>query len=318
MSQRKQIIRLDASAVGRSSCLLCLYNTVVLGHSSKYIPNDIHYGSCFHAFKETLAKTKNDTLAIQAAIKLWNGQENLIIKPDKKYLDAHHLVQTCIKYLAKFGTARELDNFETLDLSGSPLVEQKFGIPYYVDDEVEVLLMGTIDDIGKFKNNGCYAFGDEKTTASWSKEKYLSSYELSHQLLFYRFAIEWFSDNYPDSVFRRITKDKLGAFINGVFVGANKDTEFHRSDIIYFNQGQLNEFRRELDALIARLIIHVKNGKRPNRQGLLNGACNSHKFPCNYISACKMAREEDYEAVLNKNFSKREYNPLNFGGGQSK
>jgi hypothetical protein len=317
MSQRKLIIRLNASAVGKSSCLLCLYNTVVLGHTSKYIPNDIHYGSCFHAFKETLVKMKNDTLAIQAAVKLWNGQENLIIKPDKKYLDGHHLVQTCIKYLARFGVSRELDNFETLDLSGSPLVEQKFGIPYYVDDEVEVLLMGTIDEIGKFKNNGCYAFGDEKTTASWDKRKYLASYELSSQLLFYYNALRWFGDHYPDSIFAKITNDKLGAFINGVFVGANKDTEFQRSDVIFFNQGQLVEFRRELDKLIARLLVHVKSGKRPDRQGLLNGACNSHKFPCNYIAACKMAREEDYEAVLAKNFVQREYNPLNFGGGQA-
>jgi hypothetical protein len=66
------------------------------------------------------------------------------------------------------------------------------------------------------------------------------------------------------------------------------------------------------------LLGAIRSGVRPHRQGLLNGACNNGKFPCNYIGACKMNNEEDYESILDKQFTRREYNPLNFGGGQTK
>ena len=48
----KQLILLDASALGEAGCILRIFNNVIMGYSARYNNNDIEFGSAFHKFRK--------------------------------------------------------------------------------------------------------------------------------------------------------------------------------------------------------------------------------------------------------------------------
>ena len=145
----KILLRVDASAVKESSCSRRFFWNVVSGYREKLNTNDVEFGSAFHEFIKVMKLNGgNYAEAIMAAVERFNVP--MEIKKDKQYLTAQYLQRLCIRYWDEYV---KQDSFETLTGSdGKALVEEKFSFPYYADDQVEVALCGTIDDLCKHKH----------------------------------------------------------------------------------------------------------------------------------------------------------------------
>lgn len=303
----KQIIKLNASALKESACSRRLYLTVVEGYKEQLNFNDIEYGSAFHEFVKVMRQQpERYDLAVAAAQKRYSVP--MRFKDNKSYMNETHLLNTCMSFWQQWVAK---DSYTTVVHSGKPLVELQFCIPYYADDEVEVQLCGTIDDICKHQH-GTYAFRDYKTTSVYKTDEYLASYELSPQLMFYRLAIDYYSRAYPASVFAEINKyENIACFIDAIFLrGAKAPPEFKRSRVFVFSKHQLDEFERQLRVAVLELVKLVKAKVMPDRQGMINNACQTPYGTCKFANACRQLDETAFRHVLNNHFKQETYDPL--------
>lgn len=304
----KLILRIDASAIKESACTLRFYRTIVEGYREKLPTNDMLFGSAFHEFIAEMERTGgNYGAAIQAAKKVFALPCE--IKRNKKYLTETFLLKLCMRYWDEYLVNNDYQTVKSED--GKPLVELKFAWPYYVDENVEVLLCGTIDRIAK--NNKIYALADYKTTAVFDKDSYLRSYWLNPQLMFYRLILRYYAEAYPDSIFAKINQSNFVVFIDGIFMaGAEKDPEFIRSDVMEFPDTQMAEFERLLEQKVKKLVTHVASGVIPEREGMLNGACETKYGACLFSVACRQSDEIAAQHMLRRNFIQKPYDPLSF------
>lgn len=306
----KLILRIDASALKESSCLRRFYWNCVSGYRSRLNTNDVEFGSAFHEFVKVMKENPDRyDMATKAAIDRYSVP--MTMKAQKAYMTNTYLTQVCMSFWQKWV---EQDLFETVkDESGKPIVEAKFSYPYYADNDVEVLLCGTIDDICKHRH-GTYAIRDYKTTSSGKKDEYLAGYNLSPQLLFYRLVLGYYARTYPDSLFAKLAQQDVACFIDAIFLqGAAKPAEFKRSEVFVFKKAQLDEFETLVQSRILDLVKWVKANVLPSREGMLNGACQTVYGPCKYFAACIQSDDVGRQHVLNKYFIQQEYNPLKFG-----
>ena len=311
----KLIVMLDASATKESSCSLRLFNTVIGGYTGKVQSNDIEFGSAFHKFKARFKMEGKDGFAtgIREAQHYFNTTP-MYVKPQKKYLDSAFLVNACIGYVTKY----ENDSFKVVSEDGKPFIELPFCFPIYVDDLVEILACGTIDEIGKFQN-GIYSIEDLKTTSMWNVDEYLESYRLSPQLYFYRWTIRQYALAKPNSLMATIDQSEVGCHISGVFFkGKDKEIEYRRGDVMLFKEKEIKEFEILLNRTIVKLVemAHdwIKDGTLPLREGMLNGACSTVYGPCKFACACGTTDETTRDIVMQQSFIQRFYDPLSFGG----
>lgn len=303
----KQIIRVDASALKESSCMLRLYRTVVQGYRAPISTNDMEYGSAFHQFVATMKQTGEMGLAIQAAQKRFDVP--MEIKYEKKYLDANHLIETCMLFWETFASR---DEFVTLTHDGKPMVEVKFSWPFYKDDDVEVHICGTADDICKHKR-GTYAIRDYKTTSVGKVQQYMHGYKLSPQLLTYRLILRYYARAYPTSIFATIENSGCCVFIDGIFLrGKDKDPEFVRSEVEPIAEDKLTEYEELLHKTIRELVALIKSPSNLRRDGLLNGACHTIYGHCKFFNACAAPDDIARDHVLRRNFITKPYDPLSF------
>jgi len=310
-TETKLVVQLDASGLKHTDCFLKFYRKIVCGYRGKDLDAGMEYGSAYHKFRETLAITHDPDTAVKVAQTYFlekSVDKNFSYKKGKEWLNVAHLTVTCKAYLDKFGTGPSYGDFNPLVVDGKPLVEQTFALPFYNDDKIDVLLCGTIDEIGKLEN-GCYAICDDKTTSSWNRESYLNEHRMKVQLRFYVFAIHQLGKLYPDSIFAEMAQQRIGSAINGVFLSASKQTEFKRSDFFFYKQ----EDMEEMDEFLKNLCIILSCNLVPTiRQGIYNDAC-SGKFatPCDFIGVCQ-APAEVRQQMLDNSFVKSEYSPLSF------
>lgn len=315
---KKLIVMLNASAIKISGCSLNLFNTIIEGYTTKLQANDVEFGSAFHRFKAAFKKWGREGFAkgLQEAQEYFNATP-MYVKSNKKYLDCKFLLQACLGYAETY----EKDSFELLKLeNGEPLIELPFCFPIHVDELCEILIVGTMDEIGKF-NNGIYSIEDVKTTSVWNVDEYLNSYRLSPQLYFYRWAIRQYAKAQPDGFFAKMEQDVIGCHINGVFFkGKDKPIEYKRSDVMIFKEAELLEFELMLVDKIKQLIeiIHswLTTGNKPPREGMLNGSCTTIFGPCKFSNACAATDKETRDIILEQSFIKRFYNPLALGANQ--
>lgn len=333
---KKHIIVLDASAFKESSCNLRLFNNVVLGYGYKCVDNVIEWGSAFHKFRAIFKEKGMEGFAegFHAASAYFDSKE-MMIKFDKKYLDTDFLNRACLQYATKYQKDKFIPVRVNTDIlppdmmsnlpegmSTIPLLEQwcQFSFPYYVDDIMEILFAGTIDDISRV-SNGLYCIVDCKTSGVRKDfiDSYFRSYKLSPQLRFYRWALDRYAKMYPQSVFGEINKYEVGCVIDGIFY-AGRDTEIimQRSDIILFSDTSMKKFEVLLKHKVGELIDDVHKWHDdptyvPPMQGILNGSCQTVFGPCKYANACATNDNETYQMILDQQFIRKHYNPLNHG-----
>lgn len=284
-----------------------LYWIVIDGYKEKLNNNDVEFGSAFHEFVKVMKLNPGRyDLAIKAAIDRFSVPMN--VKSNKTYLTMNYLQNLCITFWEQY-VAKDL--FETLKADdGTPLVEMKFSFPFYQDDDVEVLLEGTIDDLCKHKH-GTHALRDYKTSSVTDEDAYLSGYALSPQLMFYYLVTSYYSRAYPDSVFARIHEKGLSCFIDGIFLhGKSSPPSFKRSEVFSFPSQQMAEFERLVHRQVKALVAAVKENKLPDREGMLNGACQTVYGKCKFFNACRQVDDISTQHVLNRNYIQTPHEPL--------
>jgi hypothetical protein len=305
----KYIIRLDASALKESSCLLRLINISVLGIKETLTYNDTQYGSAFHTFISELHKTGGNFAEAQLKAVEMNERPSTT-RGVKSHLSSAHLVKTCIDFTKHF---QENDQFEILSLDGKPLVEERFEISYYEDSTFAVYLCGTIDAIGKFRG-GVYAIRDYKTKGLWANKlangddrwikaeisKYFQQYSMSIQLRFYLYCIKLIGSMQSDTPLGKLFNDNIfGLFIEGIFTSSKEPTRFAKSDVFILKQEDLDEFKNVLDDLIERFIKRIHLGDFDTRDGIISGSCFENKYACKYLASCNAPTPITRKMVLN-------------------
>lgn len=281
--------------------------------------NDTQYGTAVHKFIAQMYLTGGNMMEAYKAAKK-DFQKPSEMRDKKAYLTEAHFTKTCFDYWQNY---LQKDDFELLidPSTNLPTVEITFEIKIYEDESFIVYLCGTIDKLGKFKN-GCYALGDYKTTSSWDTNGYFTQYELSTQLLTYKYAIKKMGDMYPDSIFGHINKFPVGAFIDGIFLKSSKETTFKRSEVFFIDKkhadGLLEEYEKNLMRRTLELLYALERGIH-HKTGLLNGACaNGYGTSspmgalCKFFQVCACKDEIARTHVLRNNFVQKEYHPLKF------
>lgn len=313
----KITIMIDASALRHAGCIRKLYWTVVDGYRAKVNNNDIEFGSAFHIFRSYYRRLGMEGIApgIQEAQKYFRDTPMNVVS-SKKYLTLAYLGAVCVAYTQKYPV--EGNDFEIVSVDDNLAIEVPFTIPYFVDDKVEVLLSGTIDELCK-KRNGIYCVCDAKTTSAYDPDDYFAPYMLSHQFLFYCYVIYQYAHNYPNSIYAEMVKHQtLGYFVDGVFLKGGGDVTFRRSDVHIFSQDLLADFSILLNDKVMRLVEEVhKQPRRVLPEGIITQTCQSYGKLCPFFAACNACDERGAESVLQFTFKKEFYNPQLWGGKYS-
>jgi len=324
----KTIIKLDASALIQSACMLRLKRIIIDGYTDKLPYNDLMYGKAFHKFVALMAMDENkfgDN--IHEALKVLS--EPMQIRDRKGHLNQEHLIKTCTDFWIWY---KDKVQSSILVINGKAAVEIDFAIPYYEDDNFIVLLVGTIDKIEKI-SSGIFIIGDYKTHSLWSSatkngstsyrdneiKEFFKKFELSTQLHFYLFCLLLeLRKNHGSPLAQLIGTSPIGVCIDGVFLNSKEPTIFKRSDIWIPKEDRIREFRLLLDDKIKTFIDAQKASSVQGshrtfiKEGLINGACNDGKFQCRFYNACAAQDDIAEQMVLQYDFIKREYDPLQF------
>lgn len=265
--------------------------------------------AAFHVFVAEMNKTGG---AYAPSMKLaleYFRQAKYVMKKSKEWMTAQHLTKCCMDYWEHYNGTKK-DEWQTVRQADQSLLELKFSTPFFSNEQVEILLCGTIDDICK-RYNGCYAVRDYKTTSVWDKDNYLAHYSLDPQLIFYVYNLYEYAKLYPDSVFAQVcSKGRVAAFIDGIFLKSEEIT-FQRSEMFFFTERQLTEFRAMLLDLVVPKILRVVSTTPLMKEGIVNGTCHNVFGACKYASACNAPDEIAAGHILRNNFLQKQYDPLN-------
>jgi len=336
----KQTIKINASSLILSRCVLQWHRVIVQGYKSKVEGASLRYGVAAHEFIDSMMKSKGRMdIAYVNALKEFDKP-----KIDKAPFlsDRNHFIGLCnslwVSYILKD------KSFEILEIKSKcwwcggqrwngenaltsqeacshcqgtgtrlqPATEVTFSIPYYEDEHFIILLEGTIDKIGKIVG-GCYALGDWKFTSSYKVDEYLSEYETAAPIRFYAFALKLMHRMFPDSVLGQIGKTNIGMFIDGVFLKSKvMECTWQRSDVFQFTDADFDEFKVLLDAAIQKLLTAIRNNTWQQKEGFLNGNCNNaNKYgKCSFYFPCKVNNPQISQMMLARDFVQREYDPL--------
>ena len=302
-----KIIRIDASSLKNSACFLKFWRTCVEGYRSKQVNISAEFGSAVHIFIKEFTEGKSFDISFAMAAKYFIERSKdpfFKIPKGKEYLTVGHLELVCQKY------SRETFRFSPIIHKGEVLVEKNFEIPFYETEHVSIRLTGTIDILGQIQN-GCYCIGDYKTTSSWQQDVYLQEFESSLQLPFYLLAIQTMAQKYPESIFADMTQKPIGCFIYGIFLHKEKIAEFKQSDVWFFEEWRISQLRDKVMKLAMDIAYLIEKEQEPLPDGLTTETCSGkYGHACEFLGAC--LRPKASALVLQNNFVKHDYNPLNF------
>ena len=312
-------INIDSTSLGSSGCILNFKRTTFgelvdskldpLGAYKSTSSSSMIYGVAVHKFIDTMYKTGgNFPIARDEALKCFHVKKTPPSERSSWLADHKHLISTCYNTWNEY--VEKESSYDVLMLGDKPATEITFRIPFFEDEYVKIYLCGTIDTIGKFKN-GCFAIRDWKTTSSYNKEDYMSSYRLSRQLRIYTLACKLEAASHPDSVLGRIGNTKMGAFIDGIFLKAKaNDTEYMRGEVYQFSDDDLNATKLMIINFCQDLSLHVKHNHWP-KQGILNGSCVGLYGRCRFWNVCA-SNDAVGNMLLARDFTRKYYDPLNF------
>lgn len=313
-SPTRKTILIDASALRESSCILRTYRKIIQGYKLATPSSDIVFGSAFHTFRSTYEETGDEIQSTIEAVKYFTTSPKWV-KSTKGHLNLQYLNSVCTGWNNHYTLmGDEYDIVKTKD--GKPLVELRIAYPYFVTPEgdIEVLLCGTIDRIVRSRTMGYYAISDYKTTSIWDVQKYFSTYELSTQLMFYKLLLSLYAKLFPTSIIAEVCSGhNVGAFIDGVFLGAGKSTKYERSKVFWYSKERMEEFQRGVDVAIWKIIDYARAPEKLFREGMINGSCEKVYGMCDFYESCICDNVQDRDLILNEQFIRDPYNPMTFG-----
>ncbi len=326
-TNNKLTIFLDASALKNSACRRKLFYDTVLGYKEHLPGNDTVFGTAFHKFRALWRETGDETMAIKEALKCYEETPKHL-KDNKSFLTRAFLHDVCSQYYELYIK----DDFEVFrePKNNVALIEPvtRFAIPYHSCDEFDIIIAGTMDELGKFRLTQHFGICDVKTSGAWRLKDFMHAYKMSPQLLMYRWCVWQYAKHYPGSIWDEINKTPVACFIDGVFYKAGTkaegpSVEFLRKDMwkgvsyIYFKQEQIEEFDRMLAEKVKEFIEmverYIKHKTTPDREGIMADVCVWKFGACKYFDACSAPDQEASDAYLENTFKKSLYNPLTFG-----
>ena len=343
MNKEKPHFRVDSSILKDTGCFRKYYLKGYLGYSSDRTEQSLAFGSAAHVFIEQylLERSKRGGGPLEeieiakctgAALKYYT-ESNYLPDYNKKYQDLSYLNKVCMEFDNTYSNSEPWKSEMTLvesPVTGLPFVEKNFSLPYYESEYCKISLTGTMDTLYKLRGKGIYIVNDWKTTTARDEQEFYRSFELSHQLLTYYFALSLFADSkelnpelstlYKDVVY----ETGVGFTISPIFMkGATVPPRLERSPIMFFDKEDLEEYKIGLDIFCGKIDYYCVQKKAleeivefplPFREGLHNGACvGAYGKLCSYFGACKSnLKGRDLQYYLDNHFTKRGYNPLLF------
>lgn len=329
--KKKKVIRIDASSLKESACGRKLF-LISKGYTGDKLPVDIVYGSAFHKVVETYDLTKGDeTISVKAGQDyLGNALDSgqILIPEKKKHLNLGHLFFSSNKYFIEAKTNPIFTDNKPLVIADEVMVEKKFSIKVYEDDDYIVLGQGTIDKVAEMLKGNTIALADWKTTSMFDADEYFQQYIMSCQLRFYIWAMKRMASRFPDRQFaKRLEGVRIIAFVNGAFLKSPLGVDFKRSKIFNYGPGDMISFEEmfmeEVLKLVASHRKYDSNKQYPPAQGIINQSCQGHYgYPCKYHKVCSSMVGLDgntdsdrlFESLLQTSMKRIEYRPLTFGG----
>lgn len=306
--QTKTIVRLSSTGLSSSNCIRKFHYTVIDGYKQ---PDNYKavYGVAIHKFIDMMYKTGDQVQALMAARKAFNIPK-LSDGKSPHMMEEKHMISVCFLIWSEY--IEQDKTFEVLSIDGKPTTEQKFSIKIYEDELCVILMEGTIDTVGKFVQ-GCYAIRDFKTTSFWDASKFMQAYELSCQLRFYRLACKIMSEREPESVMGKIGSQRMGSFIDAIFVAPNcNETKVVRGEVFQYNEQEVEEFRKTIDDYCLEIAKAIRTGYLP-KQGITNKTCQTLYGFCPFWNVCRVD-DRVAQVLLNRDFTKVPFTPLNYGG----
>jgi len=305
----KRVIQLNSSALRRSACKRRLAYTLA-GYREIAVGNDIVFGTCFHEFVARYrvnGADLNDAITVGWAAR--DREPHVYTKLRREYLnDINFFKQVCLLWTI------ERSDWTTMCVGGEHLVEMTWAIPFYEGEFVEIVLVGTIDDVCTHNHNeGVMAIRDYKTTSVKTPDEYFDKYRMSLQLMFYYFGMNRSCElNSKSSLAQQwLRAPARGAFIEGVFIDSKPmATRISTSQLFEFSAERLHEFELQLRE-VCRSLDHPEDHEFP-REGLVNAACESEGYgrKCAFFDACCANSRENHDAIMRSSFSKETYSPL--------
>ncbi len=325
----KPTFYINSSALSlKSTCDLRLRYTICDG----YVPRgrdigdftDVHFGTCWHLYRQVLAASKGDwSLAMVKALSCWEAKEKQLImrSKTKAYVTKDFLAQTILNFQNRYMHIADneswwdkVDGFSYFKFeNGIPFTEQKIQFPYYVGEDFDLILVGTLDALGFIGDS--FILLDDKTTSSWDVEEFFEKYRSSNQMMLYTWMVRQLSNMYPESQLGKIFSQypNFGTAIYGIFHSA-KEVNFKRSPIMFYNERQLASFEavlaEKLQDVIRICSEFIMYPKLRNKTGFVNGMCKAYKNECPYVNACCADTEDDEESMLYAQFEVKPYNPV--------
>ena len=305
----KLIFKLSSTALGYASCSKRLTLHTVQGYREPLMPARVVYGIAVHKFIDSMYKSGGNAGLSASRAKKAFELPKVDVAQSPWLSESKHMMTTCLNVWTDF--IQEDSTFEVLQVGGVPLTEQTFEIPFYEDESIIVYLAGTLDKIGQFKG-GCFAIGDWKTTSSWDNKGYFTQFEMSRQLRFYMLAIKLAGEQAPDSVLGKMASQKMGVFIDGIFLKQNpNEGSVTRSAVWQYTLKELEDYEYDLRELCNDLSYRVRHGILMHKYGLVNGSCEGRWGRCAFWNVCK-SNEEVGNLLLKRDFNVVPWNPSDY------
>lgn len=297
----KYIFRIDPSVYKEMDCLRYIFYKLVQGYSLGSVTKNpiLEYGTAGHKFLQARFDGKSFEEQLAAAHTHF-GQPDIIV-PENEWRNIGHLTNTLVNYDLHEKTY------------GTPLTgvatEMRFMYPFYRTDKVEVLICGTVDLRAIDRQQGPVIV-DHKFTSAWNKDEYFREYDLSVQLMIYK----WICDKLFDLDY--------GCMINGIFISKTKPASFQRSDVFRYSpyqiQGCMNhlmgkvvEIVRGFEVLLANPAIDLDTVFPPNYCACVK-RYGEKASPCIYTMVCKQPTSEEMNNAAKAMFEQKRYDPMLF------
>lgn len=294
----KQVFYIDASSLRNLKCPERFLNTTYYGlripGRKAYKPT---FGIAYHKYKADRLSGADHFTALGSALRFYKDTSD---PPATGAWTMNKLEETCSvdeRYQETYTVYK--------DAQGKALVEQKFSLPLYSDDDLEIYLSGTIDFLAERGGQAC--FGDHKVTESWKVEEFLGKYMMDHQMMVYHKVLDYLATTYPNTfgIFQGCP-----FFIRMIQVAAGKTTEIFTSELLPVCEAKVEKVDGMLE-YAAELIVNEFH-KNPVGSMRYNFAECSTYGMCPFHILCNSSNEEERTWEMNNNYVKKAYDPLQF------
>jgi hypothetical protein len=267
------------------------------------------FGTAFHLFAEHFHKRDLPLKeCIDHAVDYYSKHLDGVTFPEDEFRTPSYLVNVCMAYAVRYKDDEVITAQHPI--TGRPLLEAKFAIPWFQTATHEFILCGTIDRVGKYEGKDTLL--DYKTTSTYfgNADKFLSEFELDIQVTLYAYIYKQLNN---------LTRAP-GFLVRGIFI--KKPTELARkkgnfdgvnfkqsSSIIVITEERLLEFSVWLERWKHSMLALLDDNllyEYPNY-----AFCKNSFGCCKYFALCS-APLDCRVGILDSYYTQKEYNPLHF------